>query len=190
MRGPTHRRDPGGIMGVVLAAGAGRRYGAPKIVAGEGDWLRRSVDALADGGCGVVMVAMGARIVDPPDNASMLIVPGWRSGVGETVRVAATAALDADVDGMVFHVVDTPDVGPEVTIRLLEAVGRRRDRIARVVFGGRPGHPVYIGADHLTGVIATVAGDVGAQSYLAGRADLLRVECGDLASGQDRDTPT
>ncbi|MGC4962140.1 nucleotidyltransferase family protein [Gordonia sp. DT218] len=187
---PDGRREPGRVVGVVLAAGAGSRFGAPKIGADEGDWLRRSVDALARGGCADVFVAMGARIVDLPEGASAIVVPGWRGGLGDTVRVATTVARDADADGMVLHVVDTPDVGPDVTIRLLAAVGRRRDGIARAVFDGRPGHPVYLGADHLDGVIATVTGDVGAQPYLAAhRADLLPVECGDLATGRDRDTP-
>ncbi|GAA3687534.1 nucleotidyltransferase family protein [Gordonia hankookensis] len=187
---PDRRRERGRLVGVVLAAGAGSRFGAPKIVAEDGDWLRRSVDALARGGCSDVYVAMGARIVDPPEGASAIIVPDWRSGLGETVRVVATAVRDLDADGMVLHVVDTPDVGPDVTNRLLAAVGRRRDGIARAVFDGRPGHPVYLGTDHLDGVIATVTGDMGAQPYLAAhRADLLLVECGDLANGRDRDTP-
>ena len=49
------------------------------------------------------------------------------------------------------------------------------------------GNPVLIGADHLAPLVETVRGDVGARPYLAAH-DVALVECGDLATGADRDT--
>ena len=49
-------------LGVVLAAGAGRRFGGPKMLAAEGAWLRGAVAALRDGGCDAVAVCMGAGL--------------------------------------------------------------------------------------------------------------------------------
>lgn len=63
-----------------------------------------------------------------------------------------------------------------------------RAALARACYHGEPGHPVLIGADHIAGVIAAATGDRGARDYLAGHATRL-IECGDLASGRDRDTP-
>ena len=67
--------------------------------------------------------------------------------------------------------------------------GVGRDVVARAVFDGRPGHPVYIGSDHLDPLGAHLQGDVGAGRYLATVAGLRTVECGDLATGRDRDLP-
>ena len=44
--------DDGEAVGILLAAGAGTRFGEPKVLAADGDWLRIAVHALADGGCG------------------------------------------------------------------------------------------------------------------------------------------
>ena len=59
--------------------------------------------------------------------------------------------------------------------------------LARAAYAGVPGHPVLIGADHWAGVAASARGDSGARQYLSTHAVDL-VECGDLASGEDRDT--
>ncbi|MXP23123.1 NTP transferase domain-containing protein [Gordonia sp. HNM0687] len=180
----------GAVCGVVLAAGAGRRYGMPKILAHEGKWLTTSVDALRDGGCDEVVVAMGASVVEPPVNTSMLYVDDWAAGLSASVRAAThRVAAEPDFVGMVLHVVDTPDVGPEVTRRVIGAAGRRRDAVARAVFDGRPGHPVYIGADHFAALRTHLRGDSGAGRYLAAVPGLRSVECGDLATGRDRDLP-
>ncbi len=51
------------VVGIVLAAGAGRRMGQPKaLVADErGGWLVRAVEALRSGGCWPVIVVLGAQ---------------------------------------------------------------------------------------------------------------------------------
>ncbi|MGB6276881.1 MAG: NTP transferase domain-containing protein, partial [Rhodococcus sp. (in: high G+C Gram-positive bacteria)] len=47
-------------VGVVLAAGAGTRYGSPKVLAHDGLWLKTAVQALRNGGCDRVVVVLGA----------------------------------------------------------------------------------------------------------------------------------
>lgn len=186
-RAPVH--PAGQVLGVVLAAGAGSRYGEPKIGAHQGQWLNRAVHALAAGGCGEVLVAMGARVVEPPVGSSALQVPRWAEGLGETVRVAiAEGRRRPGLCAMVLHVVDTPDVGAQVVARVIAAAGPSRGALARACFGGRPGHPVCVGADHLASLAATLTGDVGAGPYLASHHDdVVAVECGDLATGVDID---
>jgi CTP:molybdopterin cytidylyltransferase MocA len=82
--------------------------------------------------------------------------------------------------------VDTPEVGPAVVRRLLGHISRTS--IARAAYGGVPGHPVMIGQAHVRGVLETLTGDRGAGDYLAA-AEVELVECGDLGSGEDIDTP-
>jgi CTP:molybdopterin cytidylyltransferase MocA len=49
---------PGPVAGILLAAGAGTRYGNPKALV-DG-WLADSVDTLFEGGCDPVLVVLGA----------------------------------------------------------------------------------------------------------------------------------
>lgn len=184
--GPVGRS--GNVLGVVLAAGAGTRYGMPKILAHQGEWLTIAVSALRDGGCPEVMVAMGAAVVSAPAGASAIVVPDWSDGMGSTVAAVLRAARnESGLAGVLLHVVDTPDVGADVVARVLSAAEGHRSVLARAVFDGRPGHPVYIGIDHIDGVLAVVGGEVGARAYLRDRADVVDVECGDLATGADVD---
>ena len=60
--------------------------------------------------------------------------------------------------------------------------------LARAAYDGTPGHPVLIGRDHWAGVVETASGDQGARDYLKER-EVTAVECGDLATGRDVDTP-
>ncbi|WP_308214746.1 nucleotidyltransferase family protein [Williamsia maris] len=178
--------DAGKVVGVVLAAGAGTRYGMPKVLAEQGEWLRSAVTALADGGCDEVVVTLGAAVVDVPAPARALVVPGWADGLSESVRSGLIEARRAGCTGVALLVVDVPDTNAAVVRRVLEVAGARRSVLVRAVFGGRPGHPVYLGADHLAGVLTTIAGDRGAGAYTDQRPDVVSVECSDLASGRDR----
>lgn len=167
--------------GVLLAAGAGTRFGMPKVLAADGLWLRSAVAALADGGCDDVVVVLGAAIVDVPASARAVVADHWASGMAESLRVGLAAVSDADT--AVIHLVDTPDVPAEVVRRVLAAPGG----LARATYGGRPGHPVVIARRHWPDLIATLRGDEGARAFLSRRADVEYVECGDLATGADID---
>lgn len=177
---------PHSAVGIVLAAGAGSRYGMPKVLAEQGDWLRRAVTALADGGCGDVLVVLGAAVVEVPSPARAVLAEDWADGMSASVRAGLAAA---DGGYAVLHVVDTPDVGAEVVSRLLAAARASESGVARAVFAGRPGHPVVIAAAHWPAVVASLRGDHGARDFLATRADVVAVECSDLADGRDIDTP-
>ena len=58
------RQAGGRILGVLLAAGAGRRAGGPKALRVDADgtsWLERSIKVLRDGGCDAVIVVLGCE---------------------------------------------------------------------------------------------------------------------------------
>ena len=84
--------------------------------------------------------------------------------------------------------VDTPGLTVAAVRRVLEAAGSSSEALARAVYHGSPGHPVVFGAGHLGAAMAALTGDDGARAYLeAHRAE--RVECADIARGDDIDTP-
>jgi nicotine blue oxidoreductase len=60
--------------------------------------------------------------------------------------------------------------------------------LSRAAYDGVPGHPALIGRAHWQGVVAVARGDRGAREYYATHPHSL-VECGDLASGRDVDSP-
>ena len=119
----AEQRDTGAV-GILLAAGAGRRFGMPKVLAAEGEWLRSAVSALAGGGCGQVIVVLGAAVVDVPAPARAVIAPDWADGMGCSLRAGLAAAGGSDAGMAVVHLVDLPDVGPDVVGRVLDAADR------------------------------------------------------------------
>jgi nicotine blue oxidoreductase len=171
--------------GVLLAAGAGTRYGMPKVLADDGRWLRACVAALAAGGCDDVVVVLGAAVIDVPAPARAVVAQDWDRGLSASVR----AGIDAvDASYLVLHAVDTPDVGADTVRRVLAAAQSSASGLARARYGDRPGHPVVIARRHWPDVVAGLHGDEGARPFLAGRSDVVAVDCADLASGHDIDT--
>ena len=170
--------------GVLLAAGAGTRYGMPKVLAEQGEWLRRGVTALAGGGCDDIVVVLGAAVVDVPPSARVVIADDWADGLSASLR-AGVAAIDADY--AVLHTVDTPDVGADVVRRVLDAARSSSSGLARACYGDRPGHPVVVARGHWPELLETLHGDEGARPFLGARPDVVAVDCADLASGLDID---
>lgn len=181
------------VQGLLLAAGQGSRMGTPKalVVGADGTpWLERSVDALTGGGCDRVTVVLGAAVEEAlpllPAGTDHVVAGDWAEGMSASLRAGLVSLAD-DVDAVVVSLVDLPDVGPDVVAQLLSAAAGP-DALARATYDGRPGHPVVIGRDHWAGVLATLSGDTGARAYLEAH-DVVAVECGDLASGRDVDSP-
>jgi nicotine blue oxidoreductase len=171
--------------GVLLAAGAGTRFGMPKVLAYQGEWLRIAVRALADGGCDDVVVVLGAAIVDVPPFARAVVAEDWATGMSASMRAGLGAVGGADL--VVLQLVDTPDIGADVVARVLGAAASSPSGLARAVYDGRPGHPVVVAREHVSALLSTLTRDEGGRAFLASRDDVLAVECGDLATGADVD---
>lgn len=172
--------DDDRTVGLVLAAGAGIRYGRPKILV-QG-WLTAAVRALRLGGCDSVAVVTGAARPTLPDDVTEVHCATWDQGIGASLR-AGLSTLPADAARVVVHLVDTPDIGPAVVRRVLDHAG---DGLARAVYGGRPGHPVIIPRPHVTALLSTLRDEDGAGPYLR-QHPTLDIECADLATGEDID---
>lgn len=179
------------VTGIVLAAGAGTRFGGPKALATTADgipWLALSTRLLRDAGCDRVVVVLGASAVEarhllPVDAAIRSVTqPDWHRGMGHSLRAGLAAASG---DAALIALVDMPDLPLEVVRRVL-ATGASGGTLTQAVFGGRPGHPVVIGRDHWQPAAATLDGDHGARGYLVAHG-VTEVECGDLFDGRDVD---
>ncbi len=138
------------LIGVLLAAGAGRRMGGPKALlrhpiddtgpSAEGQpWVVRAARVLLDGGCARVLIVLGAEaaavisVVEQafPDDARLrwVLAADWAEGMGASLR-AALGELSAPggqgsnprADAALITLVDTPGVTAAVVRRLVVAV--------------------------------------------------------------------
>ncbi|GAA1659477.1 NTP transferase domain-containing protein [Catellatospora bangladeshensis] len=179
------------VGGLLLAAGAGRRYGMPKAYAsvpGDGELMvQRGLRTLREGDCDPVVVVLGAGAERAPQLPGALVVVNedWPSGMGSSLR-AGLAALPAQVDAVVVLLVDTPGITAEAVRRVGSGAGPATLRVA--TYGGDGGHPVLLGRDHWAGAAELAVGDVGARPYLA-RHEVETVPCDDVSDGADVDVP-
>ena len=178
-------------VGLLLAAGAGERFGGPKALARDADgtsWLLRSVQALRP--CAEIVVVLGAGAEQAaallPMSVARVRADDWAEGMGASLRAGLSALAGTAHEAALVSLVDLPDVDAAVVARLV-AASSGPGVLARAAYDGVPGHPVLIGRDHWAGVVETATGDRGARDYLAAHAVAL-VECGDLATGADVDS--
>jgi CTP:molybdopterin cytidylyltransferase MocA len=178
------------VVGLVLAAGAGTRFGGPKALARTPDgepWLVRAARTMRDGGCDEVVVVLGASADEAaplvPADVRAVVAEAWADGMGASLAAGMRALPEADT--VLIGLVDMPELPAAVVERVLDA-GLERDVLARAVYEGRPGHPVLLGRDHWDGFRDALRGDEGGRRYLE-LHDVAHVECGDLYDGEDRD---
>jgi len=188
------------IAGVVLAAGAGTRFGGPKALAAHPDgmpWLATAIRALADAGCSPVLVVLGAggaaaeallAALPEADRVVVVRADDWAEGMSASLRAAlrAAAAVDPPPVALAVVPVDVPDLDAATVRRVLQAGPVDASTLRQAVFLGRPGHPALLGRDHWEPLAAGVRGDAGARAYLAAR-DAQPVESADLSTGTDVD---
>lgn len=170
--------------------------GRPKALVRDVDgtsWLQRSVEVLFSGGCGGVTVVLGAEADEAVSlldglGVDVVLAHEWATGMSASLRSGLESLRGSDVEAAVVSLVDLPDLTAAVVRRVLSE--REGDEaLARASYHGRPGHPVLLGRAHWAAVTASAEGDAGARRYLDEHGAAL-VECGDLASGVDVDTPT
>ena len=185
----------GGIAGLLLAAGQGRRMGRPKALVTHpdgGTLVQHAIRVLHEAGCKPVAVVLGAQAQEAAAlsaSAELVVVaPDWADGQAASLRAGLHALEQTAAEAVAVLLVDLPDVDAAVVRRVVGAAGMPRASLARAAYAGVPGHPVVLGRDHWRGVVDAATGDSGARDYLATHAHVV-VECGDLATGRDVDTP-
>jgi CTP:molybdopterin cytidylyltransferase MocA len=174
-------RDTRGVTGIVLAAGAGTRLGAPKaelVVAGQ-RLVDRAVGELSRAGCAEVVAVV--RAGTSVDDAVVVVNPDPDRGMGSSLRLGLAAASG---ERAVIVLVDTPGIGAD-QVRNVLAVDAPFV-VAR--YGTRRGHPVAIDRPLWTEVAALAEGDQGARPFMRAHPELVtEVAC--AGDPSDIDTP-
>jgi nicotine blue oxidoreductase len=153
---------------------------------------------MLDGGCREVVVVLGARAADVSAIATLdrfrtVVNQGWQSGMGSSFLLGSSAADPAD--HLLVALVDQPGLRARTVGRLLAS--HRPGRITAAAYDDgapsgqlRRGHPLLIDVVLRTAVEATVTGDAGARLFLQAHPELVdEVDCSDLSTGEDIDTP-
>lgn len=175
------------LAAVVLAAGAGTRFGGGKLSAPlEGEPLIHHAIRAARAApvARVVLVANAALdIGEWPGEPPVERVTITSEALSASLQ-AGLAALDP-VDGVFVFLGDMPRVPHRIASQLAEALGKGYAAVPYCE--GRAGHPVLLSARSF-GDVATITGDRGAGQLLKGRADVIRVDCDDPGVLLDIDT--
>ena len=182
-----------GIVGILLAAGSARRFGAPKLL----QPLDEAVPVAAAAAQTLMQVLPNTiAVVKPGDYALAQIFrelglhvvenPLADEGMGSSLAVGISAAARAD--GWLIALADMPWIRP-ATIAVV--AGRLVDGASMVapVYGGRRGHPVGLSSRWLQPLLS-LYGDVGARDLIANHQDELELlDLGDAGVLKDIDYP-
>jgi len=181
------------LAGVVLAAGAGRRYGACKqLLPIEGLPLvvraLRLAAPLCDAGVIVVTGACQEEVVAAVagEPARCVYNPAWREGMGASLRQGVLAAGD-DAAAILVMLADQAAL-TAVDIEALERVWREDpERPAAAEYDGRLGVPALFPPGWRERLLA-LQGDIGARRLLADAAPApvpMRNAAGDIDTPAD-----
>lgn len=178
------------IAGVVLAAGAGTRFGGRKQLA-EIDGrplLEHALAAMASAPVADRIVVLGAEaevIAARVDlhGARVVVCRDWADGQSASLRAGIDAA-GPEAGAVVVTLGDQPRIAARAIAAVVAARGGSA-QAARATYDGVPGHPVLLERSLFDSVRA-LSGDVGARAVLGG-ARVTDVPCDGLGDPGDVD---
>lgn len=174
------------LVAIVLAAGAGRRFGGNKL------------SAILDGRP-LIAHAIAAARAAPVDRVIVVCPPGFNIGdwtgtpAVETVPLDSSAlsaslkagvAASGSVDGAFVFLGDMPRIPHDLAAQLVDALGDNFAAIPRDASGF--GHPVLLSSCAFA-EIATLEGDAGAGKLIRQRSDIAVVDVATSAIHLDVD---
>ncbi len=188
------------IVGVLLAAGRGARFGGDKLLArmphGHGDVAAGTPVAIA--ACRHLLAALpdsvavvradDARLIEALRQTGIRILPFANADDGMGASLGYGVAQTAGAAGWVIALADMPWIDAstiQVVVRALE----QGTLLAAPVHAGVRGHPVGFGAGLQADLVA-LRGDEGARRVLHTRVrDLVQLAVDDPGILRDVDTP-
>ena len=152
------------ITGLLLAAGAGRRLGAPKaeLVLGGTRLIDRAVQVLREGGCEEVLAVVRSALVIV-DGARTVVNPTPDEGMGSSLR-CGLAALPPQCSACVVLLVDLPAIRAAEVAAVIEA-HRAGAELVAVRRAGLRSHPVLVGRGWYPEFAAAAVGDEGGRGF-------------------------
>ena len=184
------------VLAVVLAAGASRRFGAPKLLAAlDGrPILEHVLDAVAEAGLMDVVVVLGEHAAAIKDAVTWRMErieinsrPG--DGLSSSLRIGLDAAAeDRTVDAVLVLLGDQPAVRPDVIRAVLAAAETSPQPIVRVRYADDEAPNPVLVRRAAWALAAGLSGDRGLGPLLVERADLV-AEVAAPGTNPDIDTP-
>ncbi|MCY4085759.1 MAG: nucleotidyltransferase family protein [Actinomycetia bacterium] len=134
-------REPTGVSGVVLAAGAASRFGEPK----QRILLPQVLERLAAAELDETVVIAGAHELelDAGKRARLVYCTDWDRGPGASLR-AGLAALRPEARSAVVCLADGPLLSPAAVARVIDAWRRGIGLLLAASYDGTRDHPVLI----------------------------------------------
>jgi CTP:molybdopterin cytidylyltransferase MocA len=182
------------VAGLVLAAGAGTRFGGRKQLA-ELDGrpqLEHALAAMASAPVQPVAVVLGAdsdEIAAAVDmhGAEPIVCPDWEEGQSASLRTGIDALQGAGADAVVVTLGDQPHIATRAIAAVVAARAGAEADAVRATYHGTPGHPVLL-ESRLFDAVRLLRGDTGAREVLR-TARVIDVPCDGLGDPADVDTP-
>jgi CTP:molybdopterin cytidylyltransferase MocA len=183
-----------GVAAVLLAAGAGSRFGGGKLLAPYRGrpLIEASLSNLADAPVDETVVVVGEsaerlREVCWPYGFKMVENPDWAQGMSTSVR-AGLRSLGPEARAAVVLLADQPLVGAGAVERLVAAF-EAGARVAVATYGGRPRNPVLFSREVWPLLMTELSGDEGARPFLRRHPELVaQVPCDGVGDPADVDT--
>ncbi|MGB3682920.1 MAG: nucleotidyltransferase family protein [Rubrobacteraceae bacterium] len=183
-----------GVSAVLLAAGAGSRFGGGKLLAPfDGKTLIEvTLDGLREAPVDEIIVVAGKqaeelRSVCEPYGVRVVENPDWREGMSTSVR-AGLAATKPDARAAVFLLADQPLVGSEAVARLV-AAHEEGAEVVVATYEGAPRNPVLFPREVWPLVVRELSGDTGARGFIRRHPGLVtEAPCDGVADPADVDT--
>ena len=158
--------------GVILAAGAARRYGQPKLLLPwKGEAIIRHVARAAlSAGLDPVVVVAGEHHKSILDslvgmNVALVINPDWEKGQSSSLQVGLSA-LPSEIGSAVFLLGDQPQIPADLVQSLIERHAGSLLPIVAPLVGGQRANPVLF--DQVTfPKLMELSGDTGGRSLFS-----------------------
>ncbi len=181
------------ICGILLAAGASKRFGSDKLMHPLAVQTPVAVAALTNLRAAVPRVIAVVRpgvpaLANRLSEAGATVIQCVNADDGMGASLASAVRASGDVAGWVIALADMPYIRPETIAKIAVSLAAGADIVAPSYQGER-GHPVGLSA-RFRAQLEALHGDEGARALLKQHAGLVKlIEVDDPGVRRDIDTP-